>query len=174
MQKRCSAGEFRVTAKYLMLHVRIIDLINQLHFAINIRNYYLGLETWEELMMLSFTMNKQNYARYGTYYLTQMGSLDSTSPGAHEEIQEKGISVCRNNTSVRQSIDGTGEQAFMRNSKTAGNYMVNYLMCSGEIFSEEANIFLFAILDHTKFSYLKLHEFLLSLYYLIERNYLSV
>ena len=81
-------------------------------------------------MMLSFTMNKQNYARYGTYYLTQMGSLDSTHPGAHEEIQEKGISVCRNNTGVRQSIDGTGEQTFMRNSKTAGNY-ISFLMYSG-------------------------------------------
>ena len=100
MQKRCNAGEFGVMAKYWMLYVRIIDLIHQLHFAININDYYLRLETWEELMVLRFTMNKQNYARYGTYYLTQMGSLDSTHPGAHEEIQEKGISVCRNSTGV--------------------------------------------------------------------------
>ena len=110
--------------------MRITDLIHQLHFAININDYYLRLETWEELMVLSFTMNKQNYARYGTYYLTQMGSLDSTHPGAHEEIQEKGISICRNNTGVRQSIDGTGEQTFMRNSRTAGNY-ISFLMCTG-------------------------------------------
>ena len=130
MQKRCNAGEFGVMAKYWMLYVRIIDLIHQLHFAININDYYLRLETWEELMVLSFTMNKQNYARYGTYYLTQMGSLDSTHPGAHEEIQEKGISICRNSTGVRQSIDGTGEQTFLRNSKTAGNY-ISFLMCSG-------------------------------------------
>ena len=59
-----------------------------------------------------------------------MGSLDSTHPGAHEDIQEKGISVCRNNTGVRQSIDGTREQTFMGNSKTAGNY-ISFLMCSG-------------------------------------------
>ena len=57
-------------------------------------------------------MNKQNNARNGTCYLTQMGSLDSTHPGAHEEIQEKGISVCRNSTDVRQSIDGTGNKRF--------------------------------------------------------------
>ena len=74
-------------------------------------------------MVLGFTVNKQNYARYGTNYITQIGSLDSTHPGAHEEIQAKGISVCRNNTGVRQSIDGIGEQTFMRNSKTAGNYI---------------------------------------------------
>ena len=40
-------------------------------------------------MALCFPMNKQNYAQYGTYYLTQMESLDSAHPGAHEEIQEK-------------------------------------------------------------------------------------
>ena len=55
-------------------------------------------------MVLSFTMNKQN-ARYGTYYLTQVGSLGSTHPGAHGDIQEKGISICRNNTGVRQSME---------------------------------------------------------------------
>ena len=129
IQKR-NAEEFGVTAKYWMMYVRIIDLIHQLHFAININDYYLRLETWKELMVLSFTMNKQDYGRYGTYYLTQMGSLASTHPGAHEEIQEKGISVCRNSTDIRQSIDGTGEQTFLRNSKTAGNY-ISFLMCSG-------------------------------------------
>ena len=38
-----------------------IDSNHQLHFAININDYYLRLETWEELMMFSFTKNKQNY-----------------------------------------------------------------------------------------------------------------
>ena len=62
IQKR-NAEEFGVTAKYWMMYVRIIDLIHQLHFAININDYYLRLETWEVLMVLSFTMNKQNYVR---------------------------------------------------------------------------------------------------------------
>ena len=78
MQKRWSAGEFGLTGKYWMLYVRDIDLIHQFHSVININDYYLRLENWEELMVLSFTMNKQNYARYGTYNLTQMASLDST------------------------------------------------------------------------------------------------
>ena len=53
-----------------MLYVRDIDLIHQFHSVININDYCLRLENWEELMVLSFTMNKQNYARYGTYILT--------------------------------------------------------------------------------------------------------
>ena len=110
MQKRCNAGDYGATAKYLILYVRIMDLIQQLHFPININDYYLRLDSWEKLKVLSFTMNKEDYARCGTYYLTQMGSLDSTHPGAHEEIQEKGISAYRNNTGVRQSIDGRGNK----------------------------------------------------------------
>ena len=46
-----------------------------------------------------------------------MGSLNSTHPGAHEEIYKKGISVCRYNTGIRQSIDGTEEQTFMRHRR---------------------------------------------------------
>ena len=158
--------------------VRIIDLIHQLHFTININDYYLHLETWEELMVLSFTMNKQNYARYGTYYLTQMGSLDSTHPGAHEEIQEKGISVCRNSTGVWQSIDGTGEQTFMRNSKTAGNY-ISFLMCSGcsYLFLFWGGKYFFVFNSWASRNCLisnRMSLCCLSLYYLIEANYLGV
>ena len=65
-------------------------------------------------------MNKQNYSRYGTYYTTQLRSLDKTHPGAREELEIKGLSVCRNEYGIRQSIDGSGEQTFMRSSKTAG------------------------------------------------------
>ena len=144
MQKRCSAGEFGLTGKCWMLYARDIDLIHQFHSVININDYCLRLENWEELMVLSFTMNKQNYARYGTYNLTQMASLDSTHPWVREEMQEKGIWFCRNNNGIRQSIDGTGEQIFEELKNCRKNFW--FLMCFGETFSEEANILLFAIL----------------------------
>lgn len=72
-------------------------------------------------MVLSFKMNKQNYARYGTYYLTQIDSLDRSYLRTREEIQEKGNSVCSNNTGIQQSVDLAGEQTFMRKLKNAGN-----------------------------------------------------
>ena len=65
-------------------------------------------------------MNKQSYSRYGTYHMLQMANLETTHPGAREEIEKQGISVCRNKWGVRQSIDGAGEQTFQKNSKTAG------------------------------------------------------
>ena len=45
MQKQCSAAEFGVTEKNWMLYARIVDLILQLHFSININYCYLRLET---------------------------------------------------------------------------------------------------------------------------------
>ena len=35
----------------------------------------------------------------------QLRSIDKTHPGAKEEIEKKGLSVCRNEHGVRQSID---------------------------------------------------------------------
>jgi hypothetical protein len=46
-----------------------------------------------------------------------------------EELQDKGFSVCRNSLDIRQSIDGAGEQTFMKNSKTTGTLMVIVFLC---------------------------------------------
>ena len=43
-------------------------------------------------------------------------NLDKTHPGAIEEISEKGLSVRRNEFGIGQSIDGAGEQTFMRSA----------------------------------------------------------
>ena len=65
-------------------------------------------------------MNKQNYSRYGAYYCKSLENIEKTHPGAKGELEEKGLSVCRNNYNIGLSIDGAGEQTFMRSSKTTG------------------------------------------------------
>ena len=59
-------------------------------------------------------MNKQNYARYGTFYCSQLMALDDNYPGAKDELVNNGLSVCRNNTGIRQATDAPGEQTFMK------------------------------------------------------------
>ena len=49
-----------------------------------------------------------------------MDNIDETHPGAKEELEIKGLSVCRNTYNIGQSIDGAGEQTFMHNAKTTG------------------------------------------------------
>ena len=51
---------------------------------------------------------------------TKIGITKNTHPGAKEELEEKGLSVCRNNLNVRQSIVGASEQTFMKSAKTMG------------------------------------------------------
>ena len=53
----------------------------------------------------------------------QSENLEQTHPGAKEELQDKGLSVYRISVNIRQSIDGGGEQTFMKNSKTTGTAM---------------------------------------------------
>ena len=47
-------------------------------------------------------------------------NLPDTHPRAIEELTEKGPSVRRNTTGIGQSIDGAGEQTFMKSAKTSG------------------------------------------------------
>ena len=49
-----------------------------------------------------------------------MDNLSDTHPDALEEFCKLGVSVRRNNIGIGQSIDGAGEQTFMRAAKTAG------------------------------------------------------
>ena len=50
----------------------------------------------------------------------QLETMENTHPGAKEELEEKGLSVCRNSLNVRQPIDGAGEQTFMKSAKATG------------------------------------------------------
>ena len=63
----------------------------------------------------------------GTYYVSCLEHIDSTHPGAKEEIEKAGLSVRRNTFGIGQSIDMAGEQSYMRNAKTAGkSTFINY------------------------------------------------
>ena len=98
----------------------LVKLVQELHYSINVNDFHLRLKCWRELVILCFPTNKKNYARYGSYYIELMQNLPNTHPGAVEELLEKGISVRRNDMGIGQSIDGAGEQTFMRSAKTRG------------------------------------------------------
>ena len=117
----CLRGEFGKTPQFWMTYQKAIDRQHKFHFSINTSDLDLRLKCQKDSLPLCFTTNKQNYARYGTYYITQLENIDLTHPGAKEELQETGLSVSRNQFNIRQSIDGAGEQTFMRSSKTTGD-----------------------------------------------------
>ena len=65
-------------------------------------------------------MNKQNYARFRTFYVNILENIDAAHPGACEEIEKEGIAVRCNSYNIGQSIDAAGEQKFMKYSKIVG------------------------------------------------------
>ena len=109
----CLRGEFGKTPQFWMTCQKAIDRHHKFHFSINTNDFDLRLKCWKDSLPLCFATNKQNYARYSTYCITQLENIDLTHPGAKEELQETWLSVSRNQFNICQSIDGAGEQTFM-------------------------------------------------------------
>ena len=116
----CLNGLHRKTAQFWIGYVQSVDRQHRLHDARYTKNFDERLQCWKDSVKLCFVTNKQNYSRYGSYYCLQMDNTEETHPGAKEELEIKGLSVCRNTYNIGQSIDSPGEQTFMRSAKTAG------------------------------------------------------
>ena len=71
--------------------------------------------------------------------MNQVKRLEETHPGARNEIEEYDLSVCRNDFGIRQTVDLTGEQAFMKSAKTAGSY---YFLVHFSILSSKHSVVL--------------------------------
>ena len=103
-----------------MTYLELMDLQQKLHFSVNMNDFELRLHCLRAFVSLCFATNKQNYARYGSYYVLLLEHLEETHPGAKAELQEKGLSVCHNDLGIRQAVDMAGEQTFMKSLKTTG------------------------------------------------------
>ena len=92
-----------------MTYVGLVDLFQKFHYAIACNDFDLRLAVWEELFPFCFVFNNVHYACYGTYYVNQMEKLEETHLGARKKIEEYGLSVCRNDFSMRQAVDLAGD-----------------------------------------------------------------
>eukprot|EP00112_Aurelia_sp_Birch-Aquarium-sp1_P015170 Seg3338.2 transcript_id=Seg3338.2/GoldUCD/mRNA.D3Y31 product="hypothetical protein" protein_id=Seg3338.2/GoldUCD/D3Y31 len=118
--RRCLNGDFGRTPQYWTEYMTLVDRQQMLHYSVNCNDYDLRMISWNCSLPLCFSMNHVHYARYGTYYLQSLEHIDSTHPGAKEEIRSVGLSIRRNKLVIGQSIDLAGEQSYMQSAKTAG------------------------------------------------------
>ena len=110
------------TAQFWVVYYLDI-LVNQhlLHMAVQENDLFLRLHELKYLLPFCFVLNKQNYARYRSFYVHSLENLDNTHPGCGELIQEKGLSVqAQDRYPARTPIDQRGEQIINRDAKTAG------------------------------------------------------
>ena len=113
-------GDFGKTTQYWMKYIQLINRQYILHYAIKTNNFNIRLSIWDSWMALCFATNRVHYARYGSYYVNFLKYIDESHPGAKDEIEERGISVRRNDLGIGQAIDLAGEQTYMKSAKTAG------------------------------------------------------
>lgn len=123
MKKMGIDGEFGKTPQFWLKYMEMVSKLHQLHFALNTNNLMLKINSWEYFLPLCFMTNKIHYSRYGTYYIQLLRNLSSTRPGAFEEFEQM-TAVRRNTIGIGQVTDLAGEQTYMRNAKTTGNYLV--------------------------------------------------
>ena len=86
------SGNYEKTAQFWVVYYLDI-MANQhlLHLAVQENEFFLRLLGLKYLLPFCFALNKQNYARYGSFYVHSLENLDSTHPGCRELIQEKGF-----------------------------------------------------------------------------------
>ena len=63
-------------------------------------------------------LGKTNYARYGSFYVHQMKSIDIIFPGLKTFLEENGMSVqAQEKYALRTAVDQRGEQTINKNAK---------------------------------------------------------
>ena len=91
------------------------------HTSVQENNFEMRLFAWENLLPYYFVFNKQNYARYGSYYVETLKQLDKRYPGLRPFFDTVGLSVqAQTKFPLRTSIDQRGEQSINRDAKTSG------------------------------------------------------
>eukprot|EP00795_Rhopilema_esculentum_P015030 gene15030-6189_t len=116
----------------------MVNRQHMLHYSVNCNDYDLRMIIWNASLPLCFATNRVHYSRYGTYYLQFLEHIDSTHPGAKDEIKGVGLSIRRIKLGIGQSIDLAGEQSYMRSAKTTARFTES-LMEIAEIDSTMSN-----------------------------------
>ena len=80
---------------WLVYYLDLIYAIHLIHYSVQRNTFYLRLHGWKKLFPRMFSLNKQNYSRYGSCYVNTIENLDDIHPGCRELIQDKGLSEQR-------------------------------------------------------------------------------
>ena len=121
-KRKCLDGDFGRTPRFWAMYMKLVERQKKLPYGTNVNDFDLRLLIWKQSLPLCFVTKRVHYSRYGSYYVNSLEYLDSTHPGARAEMESVGLSVRRNNLGIGQAIDLAGEQSYMKNAKTAGNY----------------------------------------------------
>lgn len=114
-------GNLGKTAQFWMIYLDMMRVQHFIHIAVQENDFDLRFYAWQFLIPFYFALDKQNYARYGSFYVETLKNIDRIYPGLRSLLEKKGISVLgQSNHNIRTAIDQRGEQTINRDAKTTG------------------------------------------------------
>ena len=119
-------GHHGMTPHFWLVHyLDIMSNQHLLHSAVQSNTFLLRLHGLKAALPFFFALNKQNYARYGSLYVTTLENLKKTHPGCMELLSEKGLSVQgQQRHESRIAIDQRGEKTINKDAKVSGGIKI--------------------------------------------------
>lgn len=120
-QKKVRRGYLGKTAQFWLIYIDLMRLQRQYHTAVQENDFELRLASIEAFLPYYFYYNMHNYARYASYYVQVLKSIDLNQPGLKDLLLSSGLSVqSQDRYPLRTAIDMRGEQTLNRDAKTSG------------------------------------------------------
>ena len=117
----CQRAEASEMFKFWKSYLDMVCLLLRFVRSSRIGDWDLHLQCIREMLPWCFAYDRQNYARFMTYYWLQMTQLPQTHPEADLFLRSGGFSVQRSNNSFAMvPSDQAIEQSMNRETKTTG------------------------------------------------------
>ena len=114
-------GKLGKTVTFWLTYLDLVRMQHVIHTSIQENDFEKRVLGWKYFLPFYFALNYSNYARYGSYYVQVLESIEQMYPGLKDMLKCKGLSVqAQEKYSLRTSIDQRGEQTINRDPKTSG------------------------------------------------------
>ena len=114
-------GSLGKIAQFWILYLVMMRMQHVIHTAVQENDFDARFAAWKYFIPLYFAFNKTNYARYGSFYVETLQSIEEKYPGLKEMLKKAGLSVQgQDKYLLRIAIDQRGEQTINHDAKTSG------------------------------------------------------
>ena len=118
-KKDIRQGKYGLTQKLWLLYMDLIQHELLTRYSVQENNYNSRLYCWKFFHKIYFALNRTNYARYGSFYVSVLQNNENIYPGLKTLLETKGLSVqAQNHYPLRTAIDQRGEQTFNKDAES--------------------------------------------------------
>ena len=114
-------GKLGKTATFWLTYLDLVRMQHVIHTSIQENDFKKRVLGWKYFLPFYFALIYSSYARYGSYYVRALESIEQMYPGVNDMLKCQGLSAqAQEKYSLRASIDQRGQQTINRDAKTSG------------------------------------------------------